>query len=271
MKENSKNVIIALELVCLIILTIWIIFISINHTSPVSTTTDSLDTEELDFLGDEENILPIVGISADVTSGKAPLNVAFKSTASDEDGEIITYAWDFDDGKQSDKQNPTHVFEALGTYDVILTVTDDKGGSARDTIKIRVIKNNPPIAYATYYTNRLYFNQTAPIIVYFNGKGTDDDGTIVSYHWDFGPQYLSIIPYYTFGSWRYRDNVPFYLSKYDSDEQDPIRILYQPGYYWAKLTVTDNDGATDTDTVNIYVYNIASTVKETVKKMVLKR
>jgi PKD repeat protein len=268
LKEKDKDLLIALELFAIIILSAWAIIPLIYHESSNFESSASPEEEEVDVLADVENILPIVEISSDITSGKAPLEVNFKAITSDEDGKIVSYSWDFDDGKKSDKKDPTHVFEKIGTYDVILTVKDDKAGKSRDTIKIRVIENNPPKADATYYTTRLFFNQTAPMVVYFKGSGTDEDGDIVSYHWEFGPNHLSIVPYYPFRNWRDSDDVPFYWSSYESDEQDPIRILYQPGYYWAKLTVTDDDGATDTDTVNIYMYNFMSTVKETFKKMV---
>jgi PKD repeat protein len=62
--------------------------------------------------------------------------------SSDNDGSIVSYSWDFDDTETSDVSQPNHVFDAGGTYDVMLTVTDDRGGTA--TLSKQVIVNPIP-------------------------------------------------------------------------------------------------------------------------------
>lgn len=267
MKEKTKKIVIVIEIVVFLALASLVLLPFVYHTSSNTYTSNSSTGEEVDFLIDEKSSSsPVVKISADINSGKSPLKISFKAGVSD-DGRIVSYKWDFDNGETSEEQNPVHVFEMEGTYDVVLTVVDDMGEKGKDTIIIRVVENKKPQAYATYYSNRLFWYQTAPIVVYFRGRGIDEDGEIVGYHWEFGPMYRSIIPYRPFRYWRYQGHVPFYWSSYDSDEQNPVRILAKPGYYWAKLTVTDNDGATDTDTVNIYLMDFVTTVKETIKEM----
>jgi len=49
--------------------------------------------------------------------------------SSDLDGEIIEYLWDFGDGENGTGERTTHRYTQLGTYTVILTVQDDKGGA----------------------------------------------------------------------------------------------------------------------------------------------
>ncbi|MGB5644342.1 MAG: PKD domain-containing protein [Gammaproteobacteria bacterium] len=49
------------------------------------------------------------------------------SGASDPDGTIVTYDWDFGDGSSGTGVSPTHTYQAAGTYKVSLTVTDDGG------------------------------------------------------------------------------------------------------------------------------------------------
>jgi hypothetical protein len=57
--------------------------------------------------------------------------ILFQSTASDPDGEIVRYQWDFGDGTpQSYDIDVNHVFTAPGGYTVGLTVTDNNGGQA---------------------------------------------------------------------------------------------------------------------------------------------
>ena len=57
----------------------------------------------------------------DPPSGDVPLTVSFTDTSTED---IIQWNWDFGDGFTSSQQNPVHVFETEGTYNVELTVSD---------------------------------------------------------------------------------------------------------------------------------------------------
>jgi PKD repeat protein len=60
------------------------------------------------------------------------------STSRDADGRIVNYAWDFGDSIKvdgADTIRPAH-FAIRGTYDVTLTVTDDKGATAQKKRKV---------------------------------------------------------------------------------------------------------------------------------------
>lgn len=48
----------------------------------------------------------------------------------DPDGVIVSFRWNFGDGKTSDAMNPVHRYEREGTYRVTLTVLDDAGAEA---------------------------------------------------------------------------------------------------------------------------------------------
>jgi hypothetical protein len=70
---------------------------------------------------------------ADFAVSASGLTVDFRDQSSDADGYIAGWQWDFNDNQAtSNRQHPTHTFSAAGTYEVRLTVTDDKG--AVDTI-----------------------------------------------------------------------------------------------------------------------------------------
>jgi len=69
---------------------------------------------------------PVANFSADVTSGLAPLTVAFTDNSTDAD----SWSWDFGDGATSTEQNPTHTYTNPGTYTVNLTVTNAVGSSS---------------------------------------------------------------------------------------------------------------------------------------------
>jgi len=70
-------------------------------------------------------VAPVPAFTSNVQSGYAPLTVQFtdKSTGTTP----RTYAWDFGDGGTSSSQSPSHVFTTVGTFDVVLTVTNIAG------------------------------------------------------------------------------------------------------------------------------------------------
>ncbi len=71
--------------------------------------------------------------------------VVFDGTGSeDSDGEIVRYQWDFGDGNSGAGAQPTHNYSAAGVYTVVLTVTDDEGGTSEDTVVIHVNEQGIP-------------------------------------------------------------------------------------------------------------------------------
>lgn len=88
--------------------------------------------------GGDENTPPVATISAPDTAKKKK-NVQFNAKDShDEDGEIVSYNWDFGDGDTDEGVKVKHKFKNAGTYVVRLTVTDDQGAvsTAEHTIEI---------------------------------------------------------------------------------------------------------------------------------------
>lgn len=71
------------------------------------------------------NALPTADFSFTISG----LSVDFTDASSDPDGSISTWSWDFGDGSSSTQQNPSHTYAVPGTYDVVLTVTDNEGAS----------------------------------------------------------------------------------------------------------------------------------------------
>ncbi|MFM7053971.1 MAG: gliding motility-associated C-terminal domain-containing protein [Bacteroidota bacterium] len=69
----------------------------------------------------------------DTVQGFTPFTVNFNNTSSGAN----TYNWAFGDGNTSTDQNPTHVYETMGEYTVLLTVTNALGCS--DTVSFSYI------------------------------------------------------------------------------------------------------------------------------------
>jgi formylglycine-generating enzyme required for sulfatase activity len=64
------------------------------------------------------------------TSGSVGETLSFSGADSfDEDGYIVSYAWDFGDGTTGSGVNVTHVYTVPGSYQVTLTVTDNGIGT----------------------------------------------------------------------------------------------------------------------------------------------
>ncbi len=76
-------------------------------------------------------------------SGDAPLEVSLDgSGSSDPDGSVTAYEWDLGDGGSATGATVNHTFADPGAYTVTLTVTDDAGATATDTVT--VIVDAPP-------------------------------------------------------------------------------------------------------------------------------
>ncbi len=71
---------------------------------------------------------PVANFTSSVTSGKAPLNVAFTDTST---GIPATWIWNFGDGSKSYLQNPTHKYSKAGKYTVSLTVKNAAGSNTK--------------------------------------------------------------------------------------------------------------------------------------------
>ena len=117
--------------------------------------------------------------TASFTSVVSKQSVSFTSSASDPDGTVASYLWDFGDGGTSTLANPGHTYASVGTFQVSLTVTDDNGGQTTVTNPVTTLANQVPIADFSFAVDKQD--------VTFDGSASSDpDGTVVSYLWDFG-------------------------------------------------------------------------------------
>jgi hypothetical protein len=66
--------------------------------------------------------------------------------SNDPDGQVVNYEWDFGDGKKRNEVIVDYTFDKTGEYAVKLKVTDDKGESKEQIIKISVIHRWQTIA-----------------------------------------------------------------------------------------------------------------------------
>jgi hypothetical protein len=111
------------------------------HITPIGkggTDPESLDIV-VNFGKFPDNHAPKVQIIPSVLTVKPNEPVAFKTEASDPDGDKLAYSWDTSDGEvagnvtSASKSWPTD-----GTYKVHCIVSDMKGGTGEDTVEINV-------------------------------------------------------------------------------------------------------------------------------------
>jgi len=174
------------------------------------------------------NQSPTASFTANPTSGVAPLEISFNaSSSSDSDGSIISYAWDFKDGDTGTGETVFHTFSSIGSYNVLLTVTDNDGAtdSITKTINVTETLNQSPTASFTADST----SGVAPLEISFDASSSSDpDGSIISYQWDF------------------KDGAT-------GSGQTINHTFSSTGSYNVRLTITDNEGATDSTTKTITV------------------
>lgn len=101
----------------------------------------------LDYYGSPDRP-PVANATASADSGPVPMTVTFHADtthARTRDGS--TYAWDFADDGATDETGPvaTHTFDQPGWHTVRLTVTDNTGLSATDTVSVLAGNTRPTV------------------------------------------------------------------------------------------------------------------------------
>ena len=96
---------------------------------------------------------PHAVVKATPTNGATPLTVAFSSDGSgdDDEGDSITFAWDFDNNGTVDSidPDPSHTYTASGVYTARLTVTDSTGKTDSASTVITVGNTAPTVTITT--------------------------------------------------------------------------------------------------------------------------
>jgi hypothetical protein len=154
--------------------------------------------------------------------------VNFSGHGLDEDGVIVGYLWESSrDGPIGTTATINSTNLSLGFHYITFQVVDDDGNwseAVGDGIWIYA----PPVALAGPDVNALQHGA-----VQFNGQGSDEDGVVVFWEWDF-------------------DGNGIY--EWSSTQNGLVTYAYAvPGTFIAELRVTDNDGFSSSDKVKIVV------------------
>lgn len=167
------------------------------------------------------------GVTASIMVPRGEVFTFDGSAAFDPDGRIASAFWTMSDGTVTAGQSVQHTFANEGQNQWgYITVVDDDG--AEDHARVLVNVNVRPIADA----GPDVFQDEGPAeSVFFDGTlSRDPDGNIVRWEWDFG------------------DGSP------TTTAQSPRHSYLSAGLYTVTLTVTDDEGLTDTDTTIATVF-----------------
>ncbi len=145
-----------------------------------------------------------------------------------EEGEELTYDWDFGDGTTGSGVQAAHTYSTGGNYKTVLTVNDGESTEcsiSSDSVFVKV--NTQPSALISSVDK-----ECTGTSITFDGSGsTDSDGDNLTYSWDFGDG--------------------------NGDTGDKVTHAYnKSGEYVVTLTVDDKAGSTcdiDTESVNIEI------------------
>ena len=163
--------------------------------------------------------IPIANFTSNVTSGSAPLSVAFVDKSK---GTPTAWKWSFGDGTNSTQQNPTHKYSKAGNYTVVLTASSSSGSNKITKpgyIKVGTTSSKPVVNF--WGSPR---SGEAPLNVTFKDNST---GSPTSWNWSFGDGTYSTV-------------------------QNPKHTYSAAGNYTIKLTAA-NAGGSATLTKSNYV------------------
>ncbi len=227
-----------------------------TYTVTLTVTDDEGDTDTCTTTATitalTVNEAPEVDCSVLPTSGTVNEELTFTVDATDSDGTIAQYGWDFGDGTtdSTTTDSTLYTYTRADTYTVTVQVTDDAGETAQCTQDITIseetAENEEPLADCSL------IQTSAEVLedITFDGTGSSDsDGTIANYEWDFG--YLD-------------------PSGNSMGVSGPTLSTTHFGYgdaetYTVTFTVTDDDGATGSCTEDITISEAAEPAVMTVE------
>lgn len=176
-----------------------------------------------------DNTVPRASFTVDPSAGSLSTVLTFDASAStDQGGNIVSYGWDFGDGRTGQGRRVTHKYTTVGEFAAQLTVTDNDQATSRAERTIEITKNSPPDAEI-----RIRPDEGTNLDTYtFDGsRSKDPDGVIREFFWKFGD-----------GGRAQGQSVEH---SYD-----------EGGNYTVELTVTDNKNQSDTTETELKVKQV---------------
>ncbi|MFC1742290.1 PKD domain-containing protein, partial [Nanoarchaeota archaeon] len=190
-----------------------------------TTDGDGSQTSHVELVSVGNNA-PVATVSVAPLSGTEPLTVSVTCSATGGNAPL-SYDVLYGDGQSTNVTSSVHTYTQDGTYPVTCLATDVDGDVDSD-VEMVTVNDTAPVAAFTYSPANPYAGDT----VDFTDGSTAYDG-IASWAWDFTNDGTT-----------------------DATTQNTSNVFSSPGLYVVNLTVTDNDGSTDS-TIRTVAVNVS--------------
>lgn len=194
--------------------------VSDSQENQINWSANALLAMDSDGAPPLPNQAPVASAETNCTG----LSCSFDGSGStDDDGEIVSYAWEFGDGESGTGETAEHAYAEAGSYTATLTVHDDEGATASAEVQVEVVAlpNEAPEALITTTCDELS-------CTFDSVTSSDPDGQITAWAWTSSDG----------GS---------------SDQAVFEHEFAEAGTYQISLTVTDDDGETGNIEVDVEV------------------
>ncbi|MCA9195434.1 MAG: hypothetical protein KDB03_26870 [Planctomycetales bacterium] len=219
----------------------------IRFRSKVSASDEDANVDNVRITGipgEIPNAPPIVDAGPDLSlhdgDGTGAESFTLLGSATDSDGSIVAIEWTEGTTFLGSTATISSTL-SVGVHILTLTATDNEGAASSDTVMINVLANQAPTANAGTDISVYDSDKNGNEVVVLDGSGSDADGNIVSYQWSNNNTVIG--------------------------NSANLSVGLPIGTHVLTLTVTDNGGATSSDTLvvtisepptetPIYVYDI---------------
>jgi murein DD-endopeptidase MepM/ murein hydrolase activator NlpD len=229
-------------------------------------------TAATELTDDDETTLTVLNVAPTVTATGDSISEAGTATVSatfTDPGTLDTHTASILWGDGSSAQivpaaalagGVQHVYGDNGSYAVTVTVTDDDGGAGGDTVNV-VVGNIPPaVSFDTSggiaFPGGQYLVVQAGTELPSSAEGTDAGSDDLTFTWTVGEENV----YFNNGSTE--DPALSPMGTFPFHAADSNDAMYgAPGVELLTVTLTDDDGGSDSDGGNVIVTGIASTTE----------
>lgn len=200
----------------------------------VSNGDETATLSRRDYVSVQAKVPPSANFSAEPTNAVVGEAIQFTNLSEIGTSPITSYSWSFGDGSSSTEENPLHTYAEVGTYAITLTVESEHGRDS--TTKQNYVTISPIAPVAAFFAEpREVALGPSGARVQFTDHSQQGTYDITEWFWEFGDGGTS-------------------------EEQDPSHVYTRPGLYTVSLTVTAQNGQTDTETVVDYINVVETTL-----------
>lgn len=147
-------------------------------TATDNTQIEGDDTVLFEINNEEEQGIPVASFTL---YKRQSFTVRLDASESyDPNGEILSYEWDFGDGKTGYGETKEHIYQRAGDYTITLTVTDNDGNTAQTTQQVSFESDERPTETKKHkFTISRIIQKpkedTIDLYIYLKNKGTEKE------------------------------------------------------------------------------------------------